>query len=468
MWRGAAAARFDSMTSIPIRLAEAQAPRYTSYPTAPHFSEAVGGSLYRSWLKELRYDAPLSLYLHVPFCHQLCWYCGCHTAVANDYKRVAAYVELLRQEIALLGRVLGAKGAGGRPVTGLHWGGGTPSILSAEDFTGVMAQLREVFDFQPEAELAIEIDPRHLTAEKAAALVAAGINRASLGVQDFNPHVQEAINRVQSFEATAAAAQSLRDAGIAALNFDLMYGLPHQSLEDVKQTASLAADIHPQRVSVFGYAHVPWMKKHQKLIDEAALPGAEERLAQAAMAERVLLLRGYRAVGMDHFALPDDPLFRYADEGRLHRNFQGYTTDQAEVLLGLGVSSIGTLPHGYVQNEKDLVAYAKELRAGRLPVARGIGLTPEDRLRRDVIQSLMCSFTVDLRAQAVAHGRPGFDFSESLERLVPLADEGLVKVEDSKVQVTEEGKRAVRLIASCFDAYLRGRGGADTRYSKAV
>lgn len=452
------------MTSIPIRLAEAQAPRYTSYPTAPHFSEAVGGGLYRSWLKELHYDAPLSLYLHVPFCHQLCWYCGCHTSVANNYERIAAYVKLLQREIGLLGSLLGRS----RPVTGLHWGGGTPSILSAEDFSAVMAQLREVFDFQPEAELAIEIDPRHLTAEKAEALAAAGINRASLGVQDFNPHVQEAINRLQSFEATAGAAQSLRAAGIEALNFDLMYGLPHQSLEDVKQTASLAADIHPQRVSVFGYAHVPWMKKHQKMIDTAALPGAEERLAQAEMAEHVLLLRGYRAVGMDHFALPDDPLFRYAGDGRLHRNFQGYTTDQAEVLLGLGVSSIGTLPHGYVQNEKDLVAYAKALRAGRLPVARGIGLTPEDRLRRDVIQSLMCGFSVDLRAQAVAHGRPGFDFADSLERLVPLADEGLAAVEGSKVRVTEEGKRAVRLIASCFDAYLRGQGGADARYSKAI
>ncbi len=452
------------MTSIPIRLAEAQAPRYTSYPTAPHFSEAVGGGIYRHWLTELRYDTPLSLYLHVPFCHQLCWYCGCHTAVANNYERIAAYVRLLQQEISLLGSVLGR----GRPVTGVHWGGGTPSILSAEDFAVLMGQLREVFDFQPDAELAIEIDPRHLTSEKAAALAAAGINRASLGVQDFNPHVQEAINRVQPFEATAGAARALREAGIEALNFDLMYGLPHQSLEDVRQTASLAADIHPQRVSVFGYAHVPWMKKHQKMIDTAALPGAEERLAQAEMAEHMLLLRGYRTVGMDHFALPDDPLFRYADEGRLHRNFQGYTTDQAKVLLGLGVSSIGTLPHGYAQNEKDLVAYAKALRAGRLPVARGVGLTPEDRLRRDVINSLMCSFAVDLRAQAVAHGRPGFDFTDSLERLIPLTDDGLVTVEGSKVQVTEEGKRAVRLIASCFDAYLRGQGNADARYSKAV
>ncbi|MEO3431315.1 oxygen-independent coproporphyrinogen III oxidase [Pelagibius sp. CAU 1746] len=456
------------MTSIPIRLAEAQAPRYTSYPTAPHFSVAVGGSLYRQWLGELRSDTPLSLYLHVPFCHQLCWYCGCHTAVAKDYERIAAYVGLLRQEIDLLGRVLAAEGAGRRPVTGLHWGGGTPSILSAEDFTAVMGQLRGVFDFQPQAELAIEIDPRHLTVEKAEALAAAGINRASLGVQDVNSHVQEAINRVQPFEVTAAAAQALRACGIEALNFDLMYGLPHQSLEDVKQTASLAAELHPDRVSVFGYAHVPWMKKHQKMIDTAALAGAEERLAQAGMAESVLLQRGYRAVGMDHFALPDDPLFRYAGEGRLRRNFQGYTTDQAEVLLGLGVSSIGTLPQGYVQNDKDLVAYARALRAGQLPVVRGIALTPEDRLRRDVINSLMCSFAVDLRAEAEVHGQPGFDFSESLERLTPLAGEGLVTVAGSKVRVTGEGKRAVRLIASCFDAYLGSAKGANTRYSKAV
>ncbi len=457
--RGAAAI-LATMASIPIRLAEAQAPRYTSYPTAPHFSAAVDGAVYRDWLQAMPAETPLSLYLHVPFCHQLCWYCGCHTAVANNYKRIAAYVELLRLEIGLLRDVLGP----GRPVSGLHWGGGTPSILLAEDFAAVMGQLHEAFDFRPGAEQAIEIDPRHLTAEKAAALAASGINRASLGVQDFNPHVQEAINRVQPFETTAAAARLLRAAGIEALNFDLMYGLPYQSLEDVRQTAALAADIHPERVSVFGYAHVPWMKKHQKMIETAALPGAEERIAQAEAAERILLLRGYRTVGMDHFALPDDPLFRYAEDGRLHRNFQGYTTDQAEVLLGLGASSIGTLPQGYAQNEKDLVGYGRALREGRLPVVRGVQLTSEDRLRRDIIQALMCNFAVDLRAQAVAHGRPGFDFSEALERLEPLAADGLVTVEGSRVRVSEDGKRAVRLIASCFDAYLKAGG----RYSKAV
>ncbi len=452
------------MTSLPIRLAEAQAPRYTSYPTAPHFGAGGDGALYRAWLAALPADMPLSLYLHVPFCHQLCWYCGCHTAVANGYHRIAAYVALLRREIALLGEALGPKENGRRPVTGLHWGGGTPSILSGEDFTAVMGQLGEVFDFQPGAELAIEIDPRHLTAEKAAALAAAGINRASLGVQDVNPHVQQAINRVQPFAQTAEAAGALRAAGIAALNFDLMYGLPQQSLEDVGRTAALAAELRPDRISVFGYAHVPWMKKHQQMIDTAELPGAEARLAQAAAVERVLLGQGYRTVGMDHFALPEDPLFRRAAEGRLRRNFQGYTTDQAEVLLGLGVSAIGTLPQGYAQNDKDLVGYAKALEAGQLPVVRGVALTSADRLRRDVIQAVMCDFTVDLRKQAEAHGRPGFDFSGDLARLEPLAAEGLVTLEGNRVTVTAEGRRAVRLIASCFDAYL-GRGG---RYSQAV
>jgi len=448
------------MTSIPIRLAEAQAPRYTSYPTAPHFGPAVDGAVYRRWLEALPAETPLSLYLHVPFCHQLCWYCGCHTGVAKDYLRIAAYVGLLCREIDLLADVLGE----GRPVSGLHWGGGTPSILSPEDFTAVMGQLRERFAFQPGAELAIEIDPRHLDAEKAAALAAAGINRASLGVQDVNPHVQEAINRVQPVEMTAAAAALLRAAGIGALNFDIMYGLPQQSLRDVERTAEAAADLRPQRVAVFGYAHVPWTKKHQKMIDEAALPGAEARLAQAAAAEWVLLARGYRAVGMDHYALPDDPLFRFAEEGRLRRNFQGYTTDQAAVLLGLGVSAIGTLPQGYAQNDKDAAGYAKALNAGRLPVVRGVALTAEDRLRRDVIQALMCRFAVDLRAEAVAHGRPGFDFSDALARLGPLAAAGLVTIQGSKLQVRDAGRRAVRLIASCFDAYLVAGG----RYSKAV
>jgi oxygen-independent coproporphyrinogen III oxidase len=448
------------MTSIPIRLAEAQAPRYTSYPTAPHFNAQVDGDVYRGWLEALPAETPLSLYLHVPYCHQLCWYCGCHTTVANGYGRVGAYVSLLRREIDLLAGVLGA----GRPVTGLHWGGGTPSILDAGDFGDVMGSLRAAFDFQPAAELAIEIDPRHLTEAKAAALAAAGINRASLGVQDFNPHVQAAINRIQSFEQTAAAARTLRAAGIGALNFDLMYGLPHQGLADVERTAALAADLKPERISVFGYAHVPWMKKHQQMIDTAALPGAEARLAQAEAVERVLLAHGYRAVGMDHFALPDDPLFRFAEQGRLRRNFQGYTTDQAQALLGLGVSAIGTLPQGYAQNDKDLKGYAQALAEGRLPVVRGIALTSADRLRREVIQALMCDFAVDLRAQAVAHGRPGYDFSGALARLQPLADAGLVTVKGSRLRVSDEGKRAVRLIASCFDAYL-GEGG---RYSKAV
>lgn len=448
------------MTAIPIRLAEAQAPRYTSYPTAPHFGPSVDGETYRNWLRALPAGLPLSLYLHVPFCHQLCWYCGCHTAVAKDYLRIAAYVGLLRREIDLLARVLGE----GRPVTGLHWGGGTPSILTPRDFSTLMSRLRSIFDFQPGAELAIEIDPRHLTWEKAEALAVAGINRASLGVQDVNRHVQEAINRVQPVEMTADAAAMLRAAGIGALNFDLMYGLPQQSLADVQRTAEAAAGLRPDRVSVFGYAHVPWMKKHQKMIDTAELPGPEARLLQAATAESVLLAGGYRAVGMDHYALPEDPLFRFAETGRLRRNFQGYTTDQAEALLGLGVSAIGTLPQGYAQNDKDAVGYAKALAAGRLPVVRGIALSSEDRLRRDVIQSLMCRFSVDLRAEAVAKGRPGFDFSEPLERLRPLVDEGLVTVCGSRVTMTAEGRRAVRLVASCFDAYL----GAGARYSNAV
>ena len=448
------------MTRLPIRLAEAQAPRYTSYPTAPHFGPAVDGAVYRDWLAALPAETPLSLYLHVPFCHQLCWYCGCHTAVANGYQRIAAYVALLRREIGLLGEALGE----GRPVSGLHWGGGTPSILSGEDFTAVMGQLRAAFAFQPDAELAIEIDPRHLTPAKAAALAAAGINRASLGVQDVNAQVQEAINRVQPFEQTAAAAEGLRAAGVAALNFDLMYGLPQQSLADVERTAALAAGLQPARISVFGYAHVPWMKKHQQMIDVGDLPGAEARLAQAAAAERVLLQRGYRAVGMDHFALPGDPLFRRAAEGTLRRNFQGYTTDQAGTLLGLGASAIGTLPQGYAQNDKDLPGYARALREGRLPVARGIALSAEDRLRRDIIQAVMCDFAVDLSAQAVAHGRPGFDFSDEIARLGALAAEGLVAVDGSRVRVTAAGRRAVRLIASCFDAYLGSAG----RYSQAV
>ncbi len=436
-------------------------PRYTSYPTAPYFSAAVDGAVYGGWLAALPAEAALSLYLHVPFCAELCWFCGCHTTATRNVAALNAYADTLLAEIDLLAAAIGRR----LPVAHVHWGGGTPTALPPQRLLEVMAALRRHFAFAADAEIAVEVDPRTAGTEAIAALGAMGCTRASLGVQDFDPQVQAAVNRHQSYEQTRDCAAALRAAGVGSINLDLMYGLPHQTEAGVAGTVAQALTISPDRVAVFGYAHVPWMKKHQTLLPEAALPDAAARFAQRAAAEAAILAQGWRAVGLDHYARPDDALARSAEAGTLRRNFQGYTTDAAPVLLGIGASSIGALPQGYAQNEAATPAWRDAVRAGRLPIRRGVALGAEDRLRRAVIERLMCDGTVDLDAIAAAHGADPAGLRAAGPALAGMAQDGLLHWDGRVVRLSATGRPFVRNVAAAFDSYFRPEAG---RHARAV
>ena len=426
-------------------------PRYTSYPTVPHFHAGIGASDYRAWLATLDPAESLSLYLHVPYCRSMCWYCGCNTKVAARHEPVAEHARLLSREIDMLAASLPAR----MTATHIHWGGGTPTILAPDEFAAVMARLYERFAIAGTAEIAVEIDPRTLAPAMVAALAKAGVTRASLGVQDFDDAVQRAVNRVQPFEMTRAAVERLRDAGIAAINFDLMYGLPHQTVAGVLAAVDRAVTLAPQRIALFGYAHVPWMKRHQRLIDETVLPDNDARWAQSQAAAERLAQHGYVWIGLDHFARADDALAQSAAAGRLRRNFQGYTTDKAGALLGLGPSAIGELPQGYVQNATEPGAWGRAIAAGEFAVARGIALDSDDRLRRDVIECLMCDLQVDLGDVAHRHGRASNFFAAERSTLGRLADDGLITLDGERIALTAQGRPLMRAVAAIFDRYLK-------------
>ena len=432
-------------------LLEKTVPRYTSYPTAPNFSGAVNAAVYRAWLGDLGSQATLSLYLHVPFCRELCNYCGCHTKATLRDEPINDYAERLIEEIALV-----AACTGQHKVTHIHWGGGTPSILGADLLKRITEELWGHFDFAAIREHASELDPRYLTKQLAQVLRDIGVNRASLGVQDFSPHVQQAAGRIQPFETVKDAVDRLHDVGIDRINLDLMYGLPKQSVDDVRQTASLAQSLQPQRVAVFGYAHVPWFRPQQRLIDEADLPTSQERLEQAEAAHETLVQFGYQPIGLDHYARSDDELTPVAKSGRMTRNFQGYTDDDADALVGLGASSIGRLPQGFVQNEPAVGNYMRAIAAGNLATVRGIALSAEDRVRGHIIERLMCDMTVDLGAVSAESGFDiGTDFSQELESLQPFTENGTLVIEGHRLRITEKGRPYMRLVASAFDSYLK-------------
>ncbi|MCC6888336.1 MAG: oxygen-independent coproporphyrinogen III oxidase [Hyphomicrobiales bacterium] len=442
-----------------LQLLERRIPRYTSYPTAVQFTPAVDREAYGQWLATLPEDLPLSLYLHVPFCAELCLYCGCHTSVARRYSPVAAFVECLEREISLVAQSLGSR----RRVIHIHWGGGTPTMLSARDFARLSATLRASFDIDAAGEIAIEIDPRTMTRDRAHALAEAGVTRASLGVQDFDDRVQKTVGRLQSFRQTAGCAEWLRQAGVASVNLDLMYGLPYQTAASVEATVRQALTLDPDRIALFGYAHVPWMKRHQRLLPEEALPSSTQRFEQCRVAGATLTGAGYQPIGLDHFAKPDDLLARRQREGRLHRNFQGYTTDEAVALIGFGPSAIGSLPQGYVQNAPGMVTYRHAIDGGGLATVRGCALTEEDRVRGKIIERLMCNLEIDLAA--VAGARSVEEFAGELAALDPLVELGLVHRRDSRILVPEEARPFVRTVCAVFDAYLSGN---ETRYSRAM
>ena len=430
---------------------DGRAPRYTSYPTAPHFTPLVSSQAYASWLGALDPSTPLSLYLHVPFCDRLCFYCGCNTSVVTLDSSRRAYAALLEREIALVAAFIGRKAR----VSHIHWGGGTPTTLPGDRLSSIMAQIRRLFAVDEDAEVAIELDPTKLPADRLEALHTMGVTRISLGVQDLEPSVQEAIGRRQSYEQTASCAAAARSLGVHSLNLDLIYGLPHQTEESVARTARKALELGADRVAVFGYAHVPWMKKNQKVISEADLPGPGERFRQQKAMHGVLVDEGgYIPVGLDHDARPGDSMAEAAAARRLRRGFQGYTTDGAPALIGFGASAIGALPQGYIQNLPAAAAYGKAIESGGLATSRGIALGADDRLRRDVIERLMCDLEVDLVDIAEAHHADPSALIAEAAGLERFALDGLARWDGRRVEVTDRGRPFVRSVAALFDAYL--------------
>ncbi|MCS6921671.1 MAG: oxygen-independent coproporphyrinogen III oxidase [Elioraea sp.] len=436
-------------------------PRYTSYPTAVQFHPGITEATVRGWLSALPADEPLSLYLHIPFCRRLCWYCGCTTVVANGSAPIETYVEDLIAEIALWREAIGRT----QRVTRIHWGGGTPSLVGPAGWRKVDAALRSAFAVDADAEIAVELDPRSLTNAMVRALAETGVTRASLGVQDFDPVVQKAVNRAQPFELVADWVARLRGARIERINFDLMYGLPHQTELSVARTARQALSLNPDRVAIFGYAHVPWMRRHQRLIHEKELPDAPERLAQFRAALAVFTAAGYVAIGLDHAARPDDPLAIALAERRLRRNFQGYTDDSAPTLIGIGASAISSFAQGHAQNAASVPAWREAVRSGRLAIVRGIEPDADDRLRALLIERLMCSLALDVGATCREHGVDPQRFADVLPRFDAMAADGLVEREGWRIAVTPRGRPFLRAVAAVFDRHLDPAAG---RHARAV
>ncbi len=436
-------------------------PRYTSYPTAPHFHDGIDAATYQAWLEALPQDKPLSLYAHVPFCDTLCWFCGCHTKITRKYEPVAAYLEVLLKEVDLVAGVLGK----GRSVSHIHWGGGSPTILSPRDVKRLGKAFTSNFTLTPDAEFAIEIDPREVEEDLVAAVAEAGFNRVSLGMQDVNPKVQEAINRVQTMEVNHHMVDMLHAHGITALNLDLMYGLPYQTEDHIRTSVAQAMTLKPSRIALFGYAHVPWMKTHMKMIKEDTLPGPEARFAQAEIAAEELIKAGFLRIGLDHFAHPDDSMAKAFQADNLHRNFQGYTVDDAAALIGFGASAIGSLPAGYVQNHAATHQYTEAVEAGILPVGKGIALDDDDRVRREVISQLMCHLKVDLDDVTARYKIAPNYFAAELDKMAEFEDAGLLTRKGNAIALTETGRIFMRPVAATFDSWLgKGQG----KHSAAV
>jgi len=433
-----------------------EAPRYTSYPTAVEMSASFGPADTAAALREAdaRSTAPLSLYLHLPFCQALCWFCGCHAMVARTDERVDRYLGAVERELATVAAMLPQRRTAGE----VHFGGGSPSLLTPQQFDRVWGALAATFRMADGAELSLEVDPRTVDPERMAAYRRAGVQRVSMGFQDLDPRVQAAIGRDQSEAVSRQAFAWARQAGFTGVNVDLCYGLPAQTEAGMERTAREVARLRPDRIALFGYAHVPGMKPLQRRIDATALPDVALRLRLFRLAREALLAEGYRAVGIDHFALPGDALVRALDEGRLHRNFQGYTTTVTDTLLGFGLSAISDFGGALAQNQRSLAGYLARTDAGALTTERGFVRTPEDRLRGEIIQQLMCTFALDVpaleRRFAVTFSA---HFARELDELQRLRDEGLLSLSPERITLTAAGRLLARNVAVVFDAYRRGR-----------
>jgi oxygen-independent coproporphyrinogen-3 oxidase len=452
-----------------LRRYDRPGPRYTSYPTAPQFGADFGEPELRRAIQDSNGDPiprRLSLYVHVPFCLSPCFYCGCNRVITRDRSRGDAYLTHLCREIAMIAPLFDRD----REVIQLHFGGGTPNFLSATQLRCTVDVLRRHFRFSEahDRDISIELDPRTVLTQDIAELAQAGFNRASLGVQDFDPAVQAAVNRVQGVEQTRAVVDACRAHGFRSVNIDLIYGLPNQSVEGFRRTLATVLAMRPDRLAVYSYAHLPDMFKAQRQLDASLLPDAETKLALLQLAIETLTAAGYEYIGMDHFALPDDELAQAQARGGLHRNFMGYTTHADSDLIGLGVSAISHIGTSFSQNPRDLPAWQTALDDGRLPVFRGMFLSDDDQLRADLIQRLMCQGEIPVSA---LERRYGIDFREyfadALAQLAPLADDGLVQIGEERIEVTARGRLLLRNIAMCFDHYLQ-RPAERSRFSRAI
>lgn len=449
-----------------IRRFDSLGPRYTSYPTADRFNSVFDEHSYIKYLEghaAAAVKAPLSIYVHLPFCASICYYCGCNKIITKDHGRSAKYLRYLEKEMALVASHL----HGERQVVQLHFGGGTPTFLSADELHELMQMLRKYFYFAPDAELAIEIDPRTVDDNMMSMLADLGFNRTSLGVQDFNPAVQQAVNRIQPYEMVERAITASRAAGFISVNFDLIYGLPKQTLSSFSQTLDDVIRLSPDRIALYNYAHLPSRFKPQRRIEESDLPSAEERLQIFLMSLRRLLAEGYVYIGLDHFAKPYDDLTRAQATKTLHRNFQGYTTRAECDLIGLGISSIGKVGHSYSQSVRTLDAYYELIDAGKLPVEKGFELSMDDVLRRQIIMNFMCSEPINFNAIKSSYGIDFLSyFSAELSQLQQYQDAGLITIDSSSITVTPKGRMFVRAVGMVFDKYLQQSTTA--QYSKLI
>ena len=454
-----------------LRRYDRPGPRYTSYPTAPQFSSSFGEAQLREAAQASNGDPiprRLSLYVHVPFCESPCFYCGCNRVITRDKGRSEGYLARLYREIALASQLFDRD----REVIQLHFGGGTPNFLTPAQLREVVDCLRSHFHFSDseQRDISIELDPRFVTPADVAELGRIGFNRASLGVQDFDPEVQKAVNRIQSVEQTLAIIQACRDSGFQSVNVDLIYGLPKQTREGFGRTLDTVVQARPDRIAVYSYAHLPHMFKAQRQIEAADLPSPEDKLALLELAIDKLDAAGYQYIGMDHFALPDDELAQAQQRGGLHRNFMGYTTHSDSDLVGLGVSAISHIGDSFSQNPRDLPSWQGAIDEGRLPVFRGMRLSEDDQLRADLIQQLMCQGEVPVTALERRYGIV-FEtyFADALEKLKPLEADGLVRREPGRIRVTSQGRLLLRNIAMCFDRYLPPPTQDNvTRFSRAI
>ncbi len=438
-----------------IRRYDKLGPRYTSYPTADRFHGEFSEADYFSYLEQRTVDVsqnpPLSIYIHVPFCESLCYFCACNKIITQDHSRTTEYLRYLAKEIELVAARIGPD----RRTAQLHLGGGTPTFLTPDELRQLMALLRTHFNFLPDAELGIEIDPRTVSEDTMAMLGELGFNRTSFGVQDFDGAVQQSVNRIQPYEMVEKAVTASRQAGFESINADLIYGLPKQSIESFNRTLDRVIELSPERIALYNYAHLPSRFKAQRLIIESDLPSAELRLQIFLMSVRRLLDAGYIYIGLDHFSKPEDELNKARLDKTLHRNFQGYTTRADCDLIGFGVSAIGKVGHSYSQSVRTVKAYYEHLDADRLPVEKGFALTADDVLRRQVIMELMCSGPVTFATINAAHGIDFLSyFADELSRLTPYVEASLITVDAHSIHVTPKGRMFVRAVGMVFDKYL--------------